>query len=251
MRCYVDPAAWRADEMELAEAEVHHLHTVLRARVGDRVTLFDGRGHSAEAELLRLDRRGARLRVLQQHVREAPAVELVLIQGIPREQKMDLVVQKATELGVTRILPVQTDHAVMRLRPDNEDAKRERWQKIALNAAKQCGSDWLPAVAPVQDLATCLSTMPRVDLFLLCSLDPDARPLREIIGQAREAHPRSLAVLVGPEGDLSGAERAAARNAGARSASLGSLVLRSETAALYVLSVLAYEFRNGGPAMPA
>jgi len=245
MRCYVEPAAWRADQMELADEEVHHLHTVMRARVGFRVTLFDGRGRSAEAEILQIERHHARLRVLQQHDQPVPAVELVLIQGIPREQKMDLVVQKATELGVTRILPVQTDHAVMRLRADNEAAKRERWQKIALNAAKQCGSDWLPDVAPVQDLAACLSTMPRVDLFLVCSLEADARPLREIIEQARGAQPRSLAVLVGPEGDLSARERAAARNAGARSASLGSSVLRSETAALYVLSVLTYEFRSG------
>lgn len=228
--------------MSLATEEVHHLRTVLRARAGQRVTLFDGRGRSADAEILELDRHGARLRVVQQHVHPEPAVELALIQGVPREQKMDLVVQKATELGVRRILPVQTDHAVMRVREDNGPAKRERWQKIALNAAKQCGCDWVPEVAPVQDLEACLAAMPRVDLLLVCSLEPDARPLREALCRAREGSPRSIAVLVGPEGDLSARERAAARNAGGRSVSLGSSVLRSETAALFVLSVLAYEF---------
>lgn len=243
MRCYVDPASWRADEMDLAETEVHHLHTVLRARVGSRIALFDGRGRSAEAEILQIDRHAARLRVLQQQVQPPPAVEIALIQGVPREQKMDLVIQKATELGITRILPVQTDYAVMRVRSDNEVSKRERWQKIALNAAKQCGGAWLPEIAPVQGLADCLSTMPAVDLLVVCSLEPDARPLRDIVAQAKPTQPRSLAVIVGPEGDLSADERAAARNAGARSASLGSSVLRSETAALYVLSVLTYEFR--------
>lgn len=247
MRCYVEPAAWRADEMVLAEDEAHHLRTVLRGRIGAHLTLFDGRGRSAEVELVAVDRHGARLRVLQQHTRPPPAVELVVLQGLPREQKMDLIVQKATELGASRILPVATDHAVVRLREDNEAAKRGRWQKIALNAAKQCGSDWIPEVAPVQDLLACLGAMPRPDLFLLCSLDPDAVPLREALAAARGAAPRTIAVLVGPEGDFSARERAAARNAGARPVSLGLSILRSETAALYVLSILNYEFAAGAP----
>lgn len=248
MRCYVEPAAWCAEEVVLGPEETHHLHTVLRARRQARVTVFDGCGRSAQAEILSLDRREARLRVLQQFIRPRPAVELVLVQGVPREQKMDLVIQKATELGVSRILPVQTDHAVMRVREEHEATKRDRWKKIALNAAKQCGSDWLPEIAPIQDLEACLAGMPRVDLFLHASLDPDARPLREVIAGARASAPRMIAALVGPEGDLSARERASARNAGARPVNLGSSVLRSETAALYVLSVLVYEFWAVGPA---
>lgn len=245
MRCYVEPAAWRADEMVLGQEETHHLHTVLRAKRQSRVTLFDGQGRSAEAEIVSLDRREARLRVLQQFVHPRPPVDLLLVQGIPREQKMDLVIQKATELGVSRILPVQTDHAVVRVREDNEASKLDRWQKIALNAAKQCGAEWLPGVAPVQGLEACLAALPHVDLFLHASLDPDARPLREVLQQARATAPRVIAALVGPEGDLSARERALARNAGARAVSLGSSVLRSETAALFVLSVLVYEFMAG------
>lgn len=242
MRCFVEPGKWSAGEVELEGEEAHHLRTVLRGRVGQPLGLFDGQGRTAEAEVISLERHTARVRVLQQYQTPRPALELVLVQGVPREQKMDLVVQKATELGVARILPVRADHAVMQVRSDNEDSKRERWQRIALNAAKQCGTAWLPEISPAQDLEQCLVGLPGPVAILLCSLDPDARPLRETMQALRATQPRAVALLVGPEGDFSARERAVARNAGARSVSLGAHTLRSETAALYVLSVLNYEF---------
>ena len=248
MRCYVPPPAWDPHELLLPGDEVHHLHTVLRAKLGGAVVAFDGQGRSADCEIVELDKHHARLRVIQQHVQHRPAPELILIQGLPREQKMDLLLQKATELGVRRIRPVQTDHAVVRVREDNEESKRDRWQRIALNAAKQCGTDWVPYVEPVQPLLACLAGMPRVDLLLHCSLEPDAAPLRDVLHGARDSRPATVAVMVGPEGDFSVRERAAARNAGARAVTLGSSVLRSETAALYVLSVLSYELA-GGPSV--
>ncbi len=227
--------------MELDHEEVHHLRAVLRGKVGQPVTLFDGQGRTAEAEVVVLERHAARARILRQAAEPRPDLQLVLVQGVPREQKMDLVVQKATELGVARILPVRTDHAVMQVRSDNEDSKRERWQRIALNAAKQCGAAWLPEIAPVQDFETCLAQWPGPMTALLCSLEPDARPLREALAALRENRPRTVVALVGPEGDFSARERALARNAGARPVSLGARTLRSETAALFVLSVLNYE----------
>lgn len=242
MRCFVEPENWSAAEVELAGEEAHHLRTVLRGRVGQPVGLFDGRGRTAEAEVVALDRHTARVRVMQQAAEPRAPLELILIQGVPREQKMDLVVQKATELGVVRIVPVRADHAVMQVRSDNEDSKRERWQRIALNAAKQCGTAWLPEIGPVQDLEAALTALPASVVSLLCSLDPDARSLRETVVALRAVQPGALALVVGPEGDFSSRERAVARNAGARPVSLGARTLRSETAALYALSVLSYEF---------
>lgn len=245
MRCFIEPERWSTAEVELAGEEAHHLRTVMRARVGQIIGVFDGRGRTAEAEVISLERHAARVRVLQQNVESRPARELALILGVPREQKMDLVVQKATELGVARILPVRADHAVMQVRSDNEEAKHERWKRIALNAAKQCGAAWLPDIAPAEDLEACLTTLPGPAALLLCSLDPDALPLHSTLQAVRAAPPRVVAVLVGPEGDFSARERAVARNAGARPVSLGPRILRSETAALYALSVLIYEFGAG------
>lgn len=247
MRCFVPPESWQPHELSLTPEEVHHLHTVMRVRLGATVVAFDGRGRSAECEIVELDRRHARLRVIQQHEQPRSKPEFILLQGLPREQKMDFLIQKATELGVHRIRPVQTDHAVVRLREEQEEAKRERWQRIALNAAKQCGTTWIPEIAPVQPLLACLTDMPRVDLLLVCSLEPDAQPLRTALQTARENAPSSVAVLVGPEGDFSARERAAARNAAGRAVKLGDSILRSETAAIFVLSVLTYELTSGGP----
>jgi len=245
VRCHVEPGAWRNDEMALGEAESHHLVVVLRAKEGQPIVVFDGRGRVAECELAAPDRKVARVRVMMQREEPRPSVELVLVQGLPREQKLDLVVQKSVELGVSRIHPVQTDFAVMRVRGDNEQSKMDRWQKIALNAAKQCGAAWIPDIEPVQALQPALASMPPVDALLVCSLEPDAIPLHAAVAQIRDLAPKRIAAIVGPEGDLSAAERAAARSAGGRAISLGMHTLRSETASLFVLSVLAYEFLNG------
>lgn len=250
MRCYVPPDQWQAGEMELAGDEAHHLRSVLRGQPGMPVEVFDGAGRVAECEVASIDRHLARVRVMQQRLMPRPALELTLVLGLPREQKLDLLIQKATELGVSRILPVRADHAVMQVREDREDAKLERWQRIALNAAKQCKSAWLPALAAPDDLAVVLAALPRQDVAILCSLEADARPVREVLSAAT-LPVRTAVALVGPEGDFSARERAAARNAGARPVSLGHLTLRSETAALYALSVLDYVFGRQDPARPA
>ncbi len=242
MRYYIAPEAWSADEMIVSGEEAHHLLHVLRGKAGDQVLLMDGQGREATTEILESSRKEARLRVIQQRATPPPAIELTLIQSIPREQKMDFIVQKSTELGIRHIYPVVSEHGVVRLKPGEDAGKRDRWRKIALSAAKQSGGLWIPEIHPVQTLIEGLGALPRFDVWMTCSLEPDALPLRDVIRSAQANRPRSIGFLVGPEGDLTVRERAAARNGGARMVSLGSHVLRSETAALYVLSVLQYEF---------
>jgi 16S rRNA (uracil1498-N3)-methyltransferase len=245
MRCYADPSAWTSEVVELGSDEAHHLRDVLRARPGQAVTLFDGRGREADGEVVEVDRRGARVRVLQQRSFPPAATAIALIQALPREQKMDIIIQKATELGAARIAPVITDHSLVRLEDRDLEAKRSRWEKIALNAAKQCGSPWLPEIRPPVPLSSWIRDMERPGLLLLASLQPDAEDLRTVLRRALPSRPASVAVLVGPEGDLSSREIASARNAGAVPVRLGRLTLRSETAALYALSVLRYELGDG------
>lgn len=242
MRYYMDAALWSPEEMILSGEEAHHLLHVIRGKVDDTIVVMDGRGRQAVARIAEASRKEARLVVLRQMAKPAPAMEITLIQAVPREQKMDIIVQKATELGVRHIVPVITDQGVVRLKSGDDAAKLERWNKIALSAAKQSGCLWLPHIHPVQAVMEYFAAMPRFDLWMTCSLEPDALPLREIIEAAKPQHPKSIGFLVGPEGDLTSRERAAARNAGARMVSLGNQVLRSETAALYVVSILQYEF---------
>ena len=243
MRCYVSPQYWTNGSVVLAEDEAHHLVHVLRAEVGQPVVIFDGRGREADTRVKEIARDRVVLEMVQQRAVAPPPVMLTLIQALPREQKMDIVLQKATELGAAGIVPVVSDHGVVRIREGHE-TKRERWEKIVLNAAKQSGVSWLPKVQPISPLLDTLKSLPPQDVLLICSLEPDARPLRDVMADIKPLRPRSVGVLVGPEGDFSARELAAARQAGARPVSLGSAVFRVETAALYVLSILRYELSD-------
>jgi 16S rRNA (uracil1498-N3)-methyltransferase len=241
MRCYVNPADWAGNEILLSPDESHHLLHVLRAREGQRVDVFNGEGGTGEAEILSIRKKSVALRVVSRRQTPKPDVGLVLIQALPREQKMDLIVQKATELGVDRIIPVLTEHAVVRLGADQAGDKKARWEKIVLNAAKQSGVAWLPTIETPRPLSDVLATHPPYDLFLVCALHEAARPLKDVLSQTPRKQPLTAAVVVGPEGDFSAAELDAIRAAGAIPVDLGGSVLRTETAALYALSVLRYE----------
>ena len=241
MRCYIPPSDWPLADLTLGEEESHHLLHVLRVKVGQKLDVFNGEGGTGLATVQAVGRGAVSVRILKRAEQSKPAVQLALIQALPREQKMDLIIQKATELGASEIFPVTTEHAVVHLKQDRSEGKRERWEKIALNAAKQCGTAWLPKISPSQNLPAFLTARPQFDALFVCALDESARPIRDAI-QSVKARPVSrVGVLVGPEGDFSAAELESIRAAGAISVSLGGSVLRSETAAIYALSVLRYE----------
>jgi len=242
MRCYVPPADWSNELIALSQEEAHHAVHVLRAKVGQPVKVFDGCGREGITEIKELKRNRVTLKMVQQSTKPKPRVALTLVQALTREQRLDFILQKATELGATTIVPVLTEHAIARIRPGEEEARHHRWQRIVLNAAKQCGAVWMPDVQPLVKMQTFLETSPRYDLFLVGSLAIDSKPLREVIRLSRERERTNIAFLIGPEGDLTVREDSAARNAGAIPVSLGDLTLRAETAAIFALSVMKYEF---------
>jgi len=241
-RCFVSPNAWRNDRLVLDDEESRHLDTVLRAGIGTAVHVFDGEGREADAEVTTLGRQTT-LRILTDHrLRSRPKPDVVLVQAIPKGTHMDEIVEKATELGVAEIRPAVTEHVVRRPGQDRAPRQVARWHRIAISAAKQCGTPWIPAIHSPTPLAAALAAeQSKIELFLVGSLETDARPAREVLRAANA--PNRVALLVGPEGDLSPAEYRLARDAGAIPVSFGCLVLRVETAALYGLSVINYELR--------
>jgi 16S rRNA (uracil1498-N3)-methyltransferase len=160
---------------------------------------------------------------------------------------MELIIQKATELGVSRIVPLISERTIVQL-SEGEDGKRiEKWRQVVVEAAKQCGQNWLPTVDAPVSLKRFFSEFDRYEAPLIASLQGDARSFKQVLHDFREQHgrrPTSTLMLIGPEGDFTPAESALAKTAGCLPVSLGPIVLRTETAAIYSLSVLAYELQG-------
>lgn len=217
----------------LSPEESHHLARVLRVQPGQEITLFDGRGAVAEAAIESVGKTAVEARILSRSAVPAPKVQIALIQAVPKPDRWELVLQKAVELGVTSIRPVLTQHTEFKPNPK----KQERWEKIVLNAVQQCEVRWLPELKPLEKWDAVLPTLAEYDLVLIGSLYDGAAPLHDIDFTEK----KRLALLIGPEGDFSREEVAAAVEAGALPVSFGNRILRTETAAIFGLSVLAYE----------
>jgi 16S rRNA (uracil1498-N3)-methyltransferase len=238
-RCLITPADWDSHRIELPRDEAHHLRHVLRVGDGAAVRVCDGRGREAEATVALEGTDTVILHLLDTIQSLSPGVTLSLIQAVPKGSRMDLIIEKGTELGVTRFLPVATARGIVK------GDKHDRWQRIAISAARQCGVGWIPEIDAVAPLVEALVSRAEDDLFLVASLESDAQDLQTVLSAARDRNVTAVTVLIGPEGDLTTEEYALAREQGAIPVSLGPLVLRVETAALYVAATVGYELRRG------
>jgi len=244
-------AAATAGELTLSAGESHHLVVVNRARRGDAVAAFDGRGREWQCELARDSKNAAVLRVISTRQAAPPLpCEITLAQALPKGAAMDAIVRKATELGAARIVPLESERSQVHLDGGREGKKTDKWRAAALEAAKQCGNPWLPEIAPVQNATGFMRAAAAhgaYDLRLVASLYPGARSLKTILADFRTNNhgaPKSALWLIGPEGDFSPAEMAVAAGCGFAQVTLGPLVLRCETAAICALGILSHELRS-------
>ena len=234
-RVYVaEPIAGRRT-CELGGTAANHVLRVLRLRAGESLTLFDGTGGEYAATLDKSSRDRVVVTVGEHSAveRESP-VNVTLIQGISRSERMDLVVQKATELGVTRIVPVTTERTVVRIGAPQSDRKSEHWRAIAIAACEQCGRNRLPELRTPISLHGWLEGWQPAATALLLSMHADTR-----LGAALAAA-RKIDLLIGPEGGLTADEESAALAAGFRGVNLGPRVLRTETAAIAALAAIQH-----------
>jgi 16S rRNA (uracil1498-N3)-methyltransferase len=243
-RFYISPEALQPDSLVIRDSEAHHCRNVLRLGPPDKVVLFNGRGSEITAEITSMDTTEVHFRKL--HDAQTPPLRcrITLGQAIPKGKNMDLIVQKAVEIGAAEIAPILSDRTVVRLDEESAVSKQAKWQTVAIEAAKQCGQNWLPQVRTPQTLAQFFQEHRRFDLQLIGSLQSDAVHLKKILEQFFTEHgerPTSVLMLVGPEGDFTPAEISLARRQGCQPITLGPIVLRVETASIYCLSVLSYE----------
>ena len=228
------PAPLAAGETTvLTGADARHLTGALRAAVGDPVTLCDGVGTEYACTIVAIDREAATLRVdaAEPNATE-PSLAVTLYMGLPKGDKLEWIIQKAVELGVTAIVPVVTARSIARVEGKDAPKKQQRWQRIAAEAAGQCGRGIIPAVAAPLSWKAALSRL-ATENTLLC-YEGGGSPIGETVSPADTA----LSLVVGPEGGFAPDEVAAVTALGGRVVTMGPRILRCETAPLAALAVL-------------
>ncbi len=238
-RFYIPPHAWNPDKLALDRSEAHHALHVLRMKAGDRATVFNGQGTEVTVEFAKVEKEQITLRKIQLGKTPPLACEITLGQAVPKGKNMELIVEKATELGAAAIAPLLSERTVVRWEEGEALSKREKWQRTAIEAAKQCGQNWLPQVAKPVTPKEFFAQRGKYDLMLIASLQPGALTVKQALAEVKS--PRKVLVLVGPEGDFTPAEINLARNHGCQPITLGPIILRTETAAIFCVSVLAHE----------
>lgn len=243
-RFLVPRHALDADVVPLPPPDSHHAAVVLRLRPGDPVELLDGHGTVAAAHVDLVQRHLVQARVASrsQHPPQQPHV--VLVAGLTKGKAWDWTLQKATEAGVSQVVPVLAHRSVARVAPGEATRRQEEWTRTVEEASKQCGRPWLPDILPPSPLHAWLQPVAPGDLGLLAALTGPTRPL---LHAAREATGVSrVLVAVGPEGDWDPGEAKAFLNAGYAPVTLGPHVLRSETAALAAVLLARAAFAPAG-----
>ncbi len=246
-RFYLPSEEIGEDALTLKGSVAHHALHVLRVRGGEQVVVLDGAGQQINCEIIAPCGKSVSLRVLDRKRIPPSQCAITLLQAIPKGQIIESVIQKATELGVTRIVPILSERVVTQLDSTRAEAKAEKWQQVAIEAIKQCGNAWLPKVEAPLSLKAYLARKETFELTLVGCLEPGSHHPRKWFEQffaENKRVPSSIGVWVGPEGDFSAEEYSAIKKSGALPITLGPLVLRVETAATYCLSVLNYELQS-------
>lgn len=235
-RSFLFSEATLGDRFAILDArESHHLVRVFRAKVGETVELLDGAGCKYQGRIEVADAKAARV-VIESVVEQArPAVAMTLIQSVPKGKQMDLILRMATEIGVASIQPVFTDQGEVQIKGDRLASKVEKWRLTMIESCKQCGLAYLPELAEPCSLREYLQTNSAQE-GIVASLEEGSLPLLKHLQGLQS--PAALRLAVGPEGDFSSAEYDLLREAGFAGVRLGANVLRAETAAAYVLSVV-------------
>ena len=244
-RFYITPENWNPEALALEGGEAHHAQDVLRLKTGDRAVVFNGQGVEATVEIVSVEKNRVGLRLLHKSATAPLPCRITLAQAVPKGKNMEMILEKATELGAACIVPLLSERTVIQLDAGEAAKKQEKWQGAVVEACKQCGQNRLPVVERPQTPREFFAANPRHDLMLIASLQPDAVHFKTVLADycaaSQGKRPASVLILVGPEGDFTPAEISLAKGSGCRPITLGPIILRSETAAIYCLSMLGFE----------
>lgn len=237
---FAEPGNIGKDEIVITGADVNHIRNVLRMRTGEEVLIADGQGSEYRCKLTDLGEDEIHAQILWKLDGNAElSSEITLFQGLPKSDKMDLIVQKCVELGVSRIVPVSTRRTVVKLDAKKEQTRVKRWATISESAAKQSGRGVIPEVTGVQTFREALEEAKKLDVLLIpYERAENMAETRRVMGEIRPG--QSVGIFIGPEGGFEESEVEEAVAAGARAITLGKRILRTETAGLAVMAMLGY-----------
>ncbi len=241
---FVTPAQVREGQIYIEGSDVNHMKNVLRMRIGEELMVSDGDNlkYRCAVEAYREDT--VFLRIIEKMQADTElASRICLFQGLPKQDKMELIVQKAVELGAAQVIPVSTRRSVVKLDAKKAAKKTERWQEIAKSAAKQAGRGYIPKVTPVMSYRDALEYAKELDVLLIpYELERGMDETKSVIESIRSG--QSVAVFIGPEGGFEREEVEQALEHGAKAITLGRRILRTETAGLAALSILMFHLEE-------
>ncbi|MCU6696132.1 16S rRNA (uracil(1498)-N(3))-methyltransferase [Laedolimicola ammoniilytica] len=239
-RFFAEPGQIGEKEIVITGADVNHIRNVLRMRADEEVLIADGQGAEYRCKLTDLGENEVRAQILWKLDGNAElASAITLFQGLPKSDKMDLIVQKCVELGVDRIVPVSTKRAVVKLDAKKEQTRLKRWNTISESAAKQSGRGVIPEVSGVMSFGKALEEAKKLDVLLIpYERAEHMAETRRVMGEIRPG--QSVGIFIGPEGGFEESEVEEAVAAGAKAITLGKRILRTETAGLAVMAMLSY-----------
>ena len=241
LRCYLPPEAWSGLRVRLSGREAHHLSRVLRIHPGDSVTCFDGQGTEADATVVQMNSREIILQMGLQRQASPSPWDISIGIAVPGQGKLEEIISQATQLGVSRIIPLATQRSVVHRSPEQFSRKLDHLRQVAIEALKQCGLSRIPEIESIAPWKGLLAILHRYDLVLISTVEGPHEALRDLVATQR---PKHLLLLVGPEGDFSPEEIQQAVQAGAHRVSLGPSVLRCETAAVAAVSIVSFLLRE-------
>jgi 16S rRNA (uracil1498-N3)-methyltransferase len=246
-RFYLPASECRGDHLQLGGQEARHALRVLRLQPGDAAVVLDGEGGEFQCELESASRDSFSLRVKTRHIAPPLPCSITLLVGIPKGKIIEDIIQKAVELGAHRIVPLLAERVVTRLDEQSARRKRDQWRQTAIEAMKQSGPPHLPKIETPMTVEDFLARRETFELQLVGSLQRQRRHPYDVFREFEKTNgrpPQNAAVWIGPEGDFTLAELKAIEESGTRPITLGRLTLRVETAAIYCLSILNYEFNS-------
>lgn len=246
-RFLVEPSHITEGKAEIWGDEAKHLAKVLRLKKGDKIAIFDGIGHEYFCVLDEVTASKALASIIEtrKNDREAP-IEIWLVQGMPKGEKMDLIVQKATELGVKGIIPLMTDRAIVQLDAKKRTSRVERWQKIADEAAKQCKRNRIPEVKDVAEWNSLDEVLPSDAILLVPWEGEQVEGIKSKLANINTLEKKPIYIFIGPEGGLTEKEVISLKKRGASPVTLGPRILRTETAGLTAIAVTMYQLGDLG-----